>query len=283
MPVNFGILSPLQNNAPTLQGSAPSLSPRPVRDPVNELSNGFLDAYQKGQQIQNSNLQNQVGQQNLQQETMKTNQMQQDVKDASSIREGAQQGADQYIKALIATGKQPEAVEFQTRLISQQKANADAKTADAQSYSALTGAQGLFWSRVQMGSTNPDGTVDQQKAQSTFNMLYPDLPSSIKKTIPEQYSQNNMMAGMTIHALDLADAAAKNPSEAKTELGKTQQDADRVEGIIAKRKAQGLDTTQQEVYLKQLQTAAADKAAPKADPKMAAATKDWTDLLIIKI
>lgn len=220
MTVNFGILQPVGSKATAISGgsaSAPGTRANPVQDPLKDLVDGYLNAKSK-------TTENQIQQQTLQQQTMKTAEMQSKDSAAEQLSQAAMTSMSNYRQVLYSQDPVL-GVDFDTKIASLQKENALAKQADSISYIDLVKGQGTFWGQVAQGQN------DQQREQ-IFNQLYPNLPDSVKKTIPEQYSPNALMAGMTIHQMDVANHLADNPQKDQTPLEKAQDGVNRAQQAL---------------------------------------------------
>lgn len=212
MALNFGILQPIAQRAQPVEGGRAMGG---ENTGLSSLGSGFMEGLKQGQDIKNAQTENEIKQQLLQQETMKTGAMQQSVIDAQTLRDAAQEGTQQYIDALIQTGNQPGAIDFQNKLIDQQKQLDTLKESDAKAYTATVAIQSQFWGRIQQGSTDPKtGQIDPQKATQTYNLLYPNLPDSAKKGLGPQFDMNQMMAGLTTLQLAHAEQLEKAKSDA---------------------------------------------------------------------
>lgn len=248
MPINFGILAPLQQTVQPVTG--PTMHAMPAKDPLADFSNGLMGGITQGQQIQQNS-------QNLQEGELKLNAAKQGAADYKELRASAAQGWDQYLKTL-KTQDPVAAVDAQTKMATLQKTQADAKDADAKEYKSLVDVQGNFYGQVSQGRN------DQEKA-AIWAMQRENMPKSVQDAIPEKYDQNTLMAGMTIHQFDVANTLEKNPklaAEGQSPLGKIQSDADKKQQLIANMKAKGLDTSQQEQELTQLNQASTSEANP---------------------
>lgn len=274
--VNFGLLNPIQQTGQALSGSAPSASAPRTQDPLQDFSSGFLSAYQQGQNIQQNDQQMKVGDQQLQQQEMKTHAMKQEETDIAERRDAAKQGWNGYLDVL----KQQDpvaAVDAESKMAELQQKNALARTADAESYNALLSAQAKVWGRTAQGR-NPE------EKQAIYQIAKKDLPDSVKKTMPEGYSDSSMMAGMTIINYDLADYRSKHPESnaSNSGLGKIQDDINKKQTIIQNKKSQGMDTTTDEQQLQQLQQGANKNAAPTESKNSLNANLNKQDALIAK-
>lgn len=223
MAANYGILQPLQMNREPLMGTgirAPEVMAPPSG--VDNFASGLLNGLKTGQEIQNLRIAGQIGQQQLLREQMTTKEQEQKEMDAQTIRDAGKQGSDAYIKALVATGNQPAAVDFMNKQIDYKKNLDTLKDADNVAYSNTVAVQTGFWGRVMMGSKDPKtGNIDPNKAAQTFNMLYPNLPDDAKKGIPAKFDMNTMMAGLTSLQFAHAEQLEKAQTDAEAKTGAT--------------------------------------------------------------
>lgn len=257
MPQNFGLLAPLQQQAQPLNGSAPSVPAlRPQADGLNEFTNGFLNAYSQGQQIQSNDQALKIGDQTLQQQTMKTDEMRTQASEAQQLREAAQKGVQGLVQYYDQHDPVGGAV-FKKTLADQQLAEANAKKADSEQYNASLGSRGQFYGIVNTGRD------DKEKAQ-IWAIQRDSMPDSLKKIVPEQYSPQNLQAGMSILTFAMADYKAKHPEStaSNSPTGKYQDDINNKEKDIVNKKAQGIDTTKDEGQLDQLKQGAVKTVTP---------------------
>lgn len=258
MPVDYGILKPIQQTLSPVMGSAPSASAPAVRaeqDPLADFSKGFLSSYQQGQSIQNND-------EIIKQNQMQTKQMEQKMSDSAILRDAAQKDDAAYKQALIQTGNPEAAVDYDVKLQGRREANARANIAEKSDYKALLEIQQDFYGSVSMAMDPKTGKMDPQQAQTIWQLRRNAMPDAAKKYVPEQFDQNNYMAGMSALRHAYAEYKEKHPetNTSASGLGKIQDDINKKQEAINTKKAQGIDTSSDEAQLGQLQQGA-DKAA----------------------
>ncbi len=252
MPVNYGLLQPIQQVAQPMQGSAPGASAPAISNQTSlaDETKGFLSAYQAGQQIQGNDQALKIGEQNLQQQTIQTDEMKTKAQIAKDTREAATQGVQgllQYYDTHDPVGGSV----FRKSLADQQQTEANAQKADAEAYGSSIKVRGDF-----VGIVN-QGRNDEEKAQ-IWQIQRSGMSDSVKKLVPEKYTSQNEQAMMSILSFAQADYLSKHPEakdKATSTVGKIQQDADRLRSEIANDKKAGIDTTQKEKNLASLETA----------------------------
>jgi len=222
MPINFGILAPLTQNAPSISGggAAGVSAPRPY-DPLDDLGSGFLKGLQAGQQYQKGQQDLELGeqqktqnQQQIDMNELKLNNAQNKAMDEEEKRAGAQKDINTYRSVLY---KQNPAMgaDFDSKMANALDAQAKARSSDAKAFEEEEGLRGQFYRKVAMGINPQTGQPDPQQQAAIWQIARKDLPSSVKDTIPEQFDQNSFMAGILSNQVALADARAKAMAGAK--------------------------------------------------------------------
>lgn len=221
---NFGLLQPIQQVAQPMQGSAPGASAPAIRqtDPLQDLSSGFLNAYQQGQQIQQNDQamergeqQLKIGDQVLQQETLKTDEAKTQAEIAKATRDAATKGVEGLLQYYDSHDPVNGAV-FRKQLSEQQQTEANAQKADAEAYGSSIKVRGDF-----VGIVN-QGRNDEEKAQ-IWQIQRSGMPDSVKKLVPEKYTPQAEQAMMSILSFAHADYMLKNPKDNQTAAQKDLQ------------------------------------------------------------
>jgi hypothetical protein len=243
MAINYGILQNVQPSPSVITTTTPP------QQGVGALGTGIMSGILQGQQMQLNAKQNENADLAIQRNKIGLDQEQKKATEADTLRASAQQGMEQYRSALAKISP-VDAISFDKAMSDLKSANEDIKGKSFDNYIKTTAIQGNFAGRVAQGR-NP------QESAQIWDILYKDLPPEMKKSVPEHYDQNVMVAMISSATFAQADYLAKHPREAKRDAvsptGKVQQDIATKQQEIAQKKAAGMDTTQPEQELANLQ------------------------------
>ena len=223
MPLNFGLLQPIQQQAQPMIGQG-TTSNTTASNPTSlaDETKGFLSAYQSGQQIQQNDQALKQGDQKLEMGDMALKEARDKMKLSDTLRAVADKGDGAIINAYKAAGQPEMAVDYQIKLDQARQNKANAGILEAGEHKAVIETTGNFYQNVATATDPKTGQLDPQKASLIWDMQHKQLPDSIKKFVPEHFDPNSFYVGMSNNKREMADYLDKHPNDTKNSLQKAQ-------------------------------------------------------------